>query len=94
MSDKLKPCPFCGGEAVIESITPIVLLPTEEDCETRTALWSIRPCAYDLKSMIFADGFESVDDFWKFFVEHYGSQPIEMVVIRWADFKEEKDERR
>ena len=42
----------------------------------------------------FADGFESVDDFWKFFVEHYGSQPIEMVVIRWADFKEEKDERR
>lgn len=82
------------GEAVVESITPIVLLPTEEDCETRTALWSIRPCAYDLKSMIFADGFESVDDFWKFFVEHYGSQPIEMVVIRWADFKEEKDERR
>lgn len=81
------------GEAVVESITPIVLLPTEEDCETRTALWSIRPCAYDLKSMIFADGFESVDDFWKFFVEHYGSQPIEMNVIRWTDFKEAKDER-
>ncbi len=81
------------GEAVVESITPIVLLPAEEDCETRTALWSIRPCAYDLKSMIFADGFESVDDFWKFFVEHYGSQPIEMNVIRWTDFKEAKDAR-
>lgn len=34
------------------------------------------------------DGFDDVYDFWNFFDAHYSERPIEMRVIRWADFKE------
>lgn len=37
-----------------------------------------------------ADGFDSVEDFWAFFKEHYGWEDVEMVVIRWCDFKAEE----
>ena len=36
------------------------------------------------------DGFDDIYDFWKFFDAHYPERPIEMVVIRWKDFKEAK----
>ena len=34
------------------------------------------------------DGFDDGYDFWNFFDAHYPERPIEMRVIRWADFKE------
>lgn len=81
------------GEAVVESITPIALIPRTEDCAVKTALGNFLLTVFDLRLLVFSDGFESMSDFWEFFVEHYGGEEINMNVIRWKDFKEEKDER-
>lgn len=80
------------GEAVVESITPIVLVPMEEDCAVKTALGNFLLRPFNLRILAFADGFDSTFDFWNFFTEHYGNETINMNVIRWTDFKEEKDE--
>lgn len=81
------------GEAVVESITPITLIPRTEDCAVKTALGTFLLTVFDLRKLVFADGFYSTYDFWNFFTEHYGNETINMNVIRWTDFKEDKDER-
>lgn len=80
------------GEAVVESITPITLSPCNASCGVYTALAVFWLNRWDLEDLAAADGFTSLDDFWNFFAAHYGSARTDMVVIRWTDFKEAKDE--
>lgn len=44
----------------------------------------------DLEDLSGRDGFDSVRDFFLFFYNTYIERELEMVVIRWADFKEAK----
>lgn len=80
------------GEAVVKSISRIVL--HERDSIggiTREGEFPLTYSEIDILARL--DGFNSVDDFWDFFNAHYPEKPIEMKVIRWTDFKEDKDER-
>lgn len=66
------------GEAVVESITPIALVPMEEDCAVKTALGNFLLRPFNLRILAFEDGFDSTFDFWNFFTEHYGNEIINM----------------
>ena len=81
------------GEAVVESITPIILSPCSTSCGVYTALAVFWLNRWDLKDLAAADGFTSLDDFWDFFESHYGSARTDMVIIRWTDFKEARNEK-
>ena len=77
------------GEAVVKSMGKIVLHERDSICgiahgeEFPLTFW-------EMEILAKCDGFKSVYDFWDFFNAHYDTRPIEMVVIRWTDFKEAK----
>ena len=80
------------GEAIVKSIGKIVLHERDTICGiTRDGEYPLTYNEMDILAKL--DGFEAVDDFWDFFNAHYHTRPIEMVVIRWADFKEAKNGR-
>lgn len=93
------------GEAVVESITPITIDTDDSFVEIHTPLGDFKLSYMDLEDLAGRDGFDDVRDFFTFFWNtyfwgaHCRKQPqfaetkIEMVVIRWTDFKEEEDER-
>ena len=80
------------GEAVVKSITPIKL--DFGYITIHKPKWDFTLESWQVRDFVKADGFDSVEDFWDFFKEHYGWEAVEMRVIRWTDFKEAQDERR
>ena len=44
---------------------------------------------YNLYDFAIADGFKSIDEFFKFFSDHYGL-PFKGVIIKWKDFQDER----
>lgn len=78
------------GEAVVESITPITLQSVDDWVEAHTPLGDFMLYYPDLEDLSGRDGFDSVRDFFLFFYNTYIERELEMVVIRWADFKEAK----
>lgn len=80
------------GEAVVESITPITLQSVDDWVEAHTPLGDFMLYYSDLEDLSQRDGFDGVRDFFLFFYNTYIERELEMVVIRWTDFKETKDE--
>lgn len=92
------------GEAVVESITPITIDTDDSFVEIHTPLGDFKLSYLDLEDLAGRDGFDDVRDFFTFFWNMYfwsahcrkrpqfAETKIEMVVIRWKDFKEVKDE--
>lgn len=85
------------GEAVVESIGKVVFyragliaVVTLYGENWLTEFWLTED---EVDELVRRDGFGDVHDFWKFFDAHYPERPIGMNVIRWADFKEAKNER-
>ena len=78
------------GEAVVESITPITLQSVNCWIEAHTPLGDFLLSLSDLQDLAHRDGFESLRDFFMFFCKTYVNKELEMVVIRWTDFKEAK----
>lgn len=72
------------GEAVVESITPIKL--DFGYITIHKPKWDFTLDSCLVRDFVKADGFDSVEDFWDFFKEHYGWEAVEMVVIKWRDF--------
>ena len=79
------------GEAVVESVGKVVFY--------RAGLIAVVTrygenwlTEDEVDELVRRDGFGDVHDFWHFFDAHYPERPIEMLVIRWTDCKEEKDE--
>lgn len=81
------------GEAVVESITPITLQSVDDWVEAHTPLGDFMLYYSDLEDLSQRDGFDGVRDFFLFFYNTYIERELEMVVIRWTDFKEAIDER-
>lgn len=81
------------GEAVVESITPITLQSVDDWIEAHTPLGDFMLYYSDLEDLSSRDGFDGVRDFFLFFYNTYIERELEMVVIRWKDFKEAKDAR-
>lgn len=81
------------GEAVVESITPITLQSVDDWIEAHTPLGDFMLYYSDLEDLSGRDGFDGVRDFFLFFYNTYIERELEMVVIRWTDFKKAKDER-
>lgn len=82
------------GEAVVESITPITLQSVDDWVEAHTPLGDFMLYYSDLEDLSGRDGFDGVRDFFLFFYNTYIERELEMVVIRWKDFKEAKNEQR
>lgn len=72
------------GEAVVESITQIEL--DSGYITIHKPKWDFTLESWQVRDFVKADGFDSVEDFWNFFKEHYGWEAVEMVVIKWRDF--------
>lgn len=72
------------GEAVVESITQIKL--DSGYITIHKPKWDFTLDSWQVQDFVKADGFDSVEDFWDFFKEHYGWEAVEMVVIKWRDF--------
>ena len=81
------------GEAVVESITPIIVDIEISNVAVDTPLGDFNLDLPALNDLVARDGFISAADFFKFFFVHYHVYRNKMLVIRWADFKEAKDER-
>lgn len=81
------------GEAVVESITPITIDTECDNVAVETPLGDFNLDLPALNDLVARDGFDSNDDFFKFFCLNYYVGRLKMVVIRWADFKEAKNER-
>lgn len=80
------------GEAVVESVGKVAFYQAGLiGAITRDGEFWLTEDEVD--ELVMRDGFDDVYDFWQFFDAHYPERPIEMKVIRWADFKEAKDER-
>lgn len=80
------------GEAVVESVGNMVFYRAGL-IAIITHYGEIWLTEDQVDELIRRDGFDDVYDFWKFFDAHYPERPIRMKVIRWAGFKEEKDEK-
>lgn len=92
------------GEAFVESITPITIDTDDSFVEIHTPLGDFKLSYLDLEDLAGRDGFDGVRDFFTFFWNMYfwgahcrkrpqfAETKIEMVVVRWKDFKEVKDE--
>ena len=80
------------GEAVVESITPITIDTELSNVAVETPLGDFNLDLPALNDLVARDGFVSNPDFFKFFLLNYYVGRLKMVVIRWADFKEVKDE--
>lgn len=80
------------GEAVVESITPIILNTAEDWVAVNTPLGCFYLDTADQYDLLRRDGFGTQQEFYLFFMEHYKLPQNAMVVIRWTDFKEAKDE--
>ena len=76
------------GEAVVESITPIILTPATRRAWVRLPFGLAGLRDDDLEFIALMDGFPNLSRFWEFFVEKYGFETLEFYVIRWADFRE------
>ena len=76
------------GEAVVESITPITLQSVSCWIEAHTPLEDFLLSLSDVQDLAHRDGFESLRDFFLFFYNTYTERELEMVVIRWTNFKE------
>lgn len=72
------------GEAVVESIMLIKL--DSGYITIHKPKWDFTLDSSQVRDFVKADGFDSVEDFWDFFKEHYGWEAVEMVVIKWRDF--------
>ena len=81
------------GEAVVESITPITIDTECDNVAVETPLGDFNLDLPALNDLVARDGFDSNDEFFKFFCINYKVGRFKMFVIRWADFKEAKDER-
>lgn len=83
------------GEAVVKSITPIMVDTECDNVAVETPLGDFNLDLPALNDLVARDGFVSNDEFFKFFLLNYYVGRLKMVVIRWTDFKEEaKDEQR
>ena len=80
------------GEAVVESITPIMIDTECDNVAVETPLGDFNLDLPALNDLVARDGFDSNDEFFKFFCLNYKVGRFKMFVIRWADFKEVKDE--
>lgn len=78
------------GESVVESIKDLTFCSAGLITQGRWERWLTED---EVDELVRRDGFDDVHDFWRFFDTHYPEKPIEMKVIRWADFKEVVDER-
>lgn len=81
------------GEAFVESITPIMIDTECDNVAVETPLGDFNLDLPALNDLVARDGFDSNDEFFKFFCINYKVGRFKMFVIRWADFKEAKDER-
>ena len=81
------------GEAVVESITPIMRDTECDNVAVETTLGDFNLDLPALNDLVARDGFDSNDEFFKFFCLNYKVGRFKMFVIRWKDFKEDKDER-
>jgi len=81
------------GEAVVESITPIMIDTECDNVAVETPLGDFNLDLPALNDLVARDGFDSNDEFFKFFCLNYKVGRFKMFVIRWTDFKEAKDER-
>lgn len=80
------------GEAVVESITPIMIDTECDNVAVETPLGDFNLDLPALNDLVARDGFISNADFFKFFCINYKVGRFKMLVIRWADFREAKDE--
>ena len=80
------------GEAVVESITPIMIDTECDNVAVETPLGDFNLDLPALNDLVARDGFDSNDEFFKFFCLNYKVGRFKMFVIRWKDFKEVKDE--
>ena len=78
------------GEAVVESITPIMVDTECDNIAVETPLGDFNLNLPALNDLVARDGFVSNDEFFKFFILNYYVGRLKMVVIRWAVFKEAK----
>ena len=76
------------GEAVVESITPIMIDTECDNVAVETPLGDFNLDLPALNDLVARDGVDSNDEFFKFFCLNYSVGRLKMVVIRWADFKE------
>lgn len=81
------------GEAIVESITPIMLDTECDNVAVYTPLGDFNLDLPALNDLVERDGFIGKDDFFEFFCLNYKIGRLKMVVIRWTDFKEAKNER-
>ena len=81
------------GEAFVESITPIMIDTECDNVAVETPLGDFNLDLPALNDLVARDGFDSNDEFFKFFCLNYKVGRFKMFVIRWTDFKEAKDER-
>ena len=81
------------GEAVVESITPIMIDTECDNVAVETPLGDFNLDLPALNDLVARDGVDSNDEFFKFFLLNYYVGRLKMVVIRWKDFKEVSDER-
>lgn len=81
------------GEAVVESITPIMIDTECDNIAVETPLGDFNLDLPALNDLVERDGFVSNPDFFNFFRLNYKVGRFKMIVIRWSDFKETKDER-
>lgn len=80
------------GEAILESITPIMIDTECDNVAVETPLGDFNLDLPALNDLVARDGFISNDEFFKFFCLNYKVGRFKMFVIRWIDFKETKDE--
>lgn len=80
------------GEAVVESITPITIDTECDSVAVETPLGDFNLDLPALNDLVARDGFDSNDEFFKFFCINYKVGRFKMFAIRWKDFKEAKDE--
>ena len=80
------------GEAVVKNVIPVIFIPCGNGFRIYSVLGGFVWSKDNVMDLARRDGFESVDDFYKFFIEHYGDSLDGMVIIRWENFKEAEDE--